>query len=127
MDAAAALQALSGPPASLKGTQLVACYYLASSDSCDPGKSQVLELAQDGSSTAYKFSGLPGGDYIIYGLKDVNKNGSLDNGDYLGFYTQGGQIALVKPGASGVNFTLELVSAGGNASKALERFRSLRR
>lgn len=126
VDAAAALQALSGPSGSLKGTQLFACYYLAESDSCDPGKSQMLELTQDGSSAPYKFSGLSGGDYIIYGLKDVNKNGTLDAGDYLGFYQQGGQIGLVKPGASGVNFTLELVSAGGNASK-VERLHSLRR
>lgn len=126
VDAAAALQALSGPSGSLKGTQLFACYYLAESDSCDPGKSQMLELTQDGSSAPYKFSGLSGGDYVIYGLKDVNKNGTLDAGDYLGFYQQGGQIGLVKPGASGVNFTLELVSAGGNASK-VERLHSLRR
>lgn len=127
VDAAAALQALSGPLGSLKGAQLIACYYLAQSDSCDPNKSQALTLSQDGSSMAYKFSGLSGGDYVIYGLKDVNKNGSLDAGDYLGFYQQGGQIALVKPGASGVNFTLELVSTGGNADKALERIRSLMR
>ncbi len=126
VDAAAALQAPSGPPGSLKGTQLFACYYLAESDSCDPGKSQTLTLSQDGSSAPYKFSGLSGGDYVIYGLKDVNKNGSLDAGDYLGFYRQDGQVALVKPGASGVNFTLELVT-GASASKALERLQSLRR
>ncbi|RIH89474.1 S8 family peptidase [Calidithermus roseus] len=127
VDAAAALQALSGPSGSLKGTQLFACYYLAESDSCDPGKSQTLELTQDGSSAPYKFSSLSGGDYVIYGLKDVNKNGKLDAGDYLGFYQQGGQIGLVKPGASGANFTLELVSASGSANRALERLHSLRR
>ncbi|MWR36514.1 hypothetical protein GN073_09560, partial [Helicobacter pylori] len=93
---------------------------------CDPGKSQTLTLSQDGSSAPYKFSGLSGGDYVIYGLKDVNKNGSLDAGDYLGFYRQDGQVALVTPGASGVNFTLELVT-GASASKALERLQSLRR
>lgn len=130
VDAAAALQALSGPSGplgSLKGTQLIACHYLAQSDSCDPDKSQTLTISKDGSSMPYKFSGLSAGDYVIYGLKDVNNNGSLDAGDYLGFYTQGGQVALVKPGASGVNFSLELVGAGGNADKALERLRPLMR
>ncbi|WP_027891575.1 S8 family serine peptidase [Calidithermus chliarophilus] len=112
-------------PPSLKGTQLVACYYLASEDACDEGKSQALTLSKDASSAAYKFSELKDGKYVVYGWKDVNKNGELDDGDYLGFYTEDGEVVLVRPSASDVDFSLGLVSGG--RSKALERIRSLMR
>ncbi|RIH83582.1 Extracellular basic protease [Calidithermus terrae] len=112
-------------PPSLKGTQLVACYYLASEDACDEGKSQVLTLSKDASSAAYRFSELKDGKYVVYGWKDTNKNGKLDDGDYLGFYTEDGEVVLVRPSASDIDFSLGLVS--GERGRALERVRSLMR
>jgi serine protease len=107
VDAGAALRAIPG----LQGARTFACY-LAGPDRCDPNKSRELTLTQDVTRATYRFGALPGGEYLIYGWKDVNQNSQPDSGDYLGCFTRNGQVAPVRPSSSGVDFRLELLAAG---------------
>ncbi|AWR85994.1 peptidase S8 and S53 subtilisin kexin sedolisin [Meiothermus taiwanensis WR-220] len=45
--------------------------------------------------------------YRISAWKDVNNNGTQDEGDLFGWYRVGGQIATVMPDASNINIVLE--------------------
>jgi hypothetical protein len=84
-----------------------------------PGQTTIQT---SGSSAPYAFENLPSGQYQLFALKDVNGNGQLDDGDYMGIYNctslEGCQPTPVSPPAQGIGIQLHVVggSSGGNGA-----------
>lgn len=84
----------------------------------DVNRSKGVTLSADTRTGSYTIPGLEAGSYAVAGWKDINQNQTVDSGDYFGVYLISRQVALVRPPASNINLSLELVS-GTNAE--LER------
>lgn len=104
---------------SVANTLVLACFYLAATDSCDTTKSKELTLTATGSSATYNFAQLETGTYQILAWKDSNNDTNINNGDYIGIYN-GGPIT---PSAVGIDLSLSLVQ--GTSSLAEKRLRTL--
>jgi hypothetical protein len=74
-------------------------------------------IQSSGSSAPYTFENLPSGQYQLFALKDVNGNGQLDNGDYMGIYNcttlAGCQPTAVTTPAQGIDVQLLVISGSG--------------
>ncbi len=98
---------------SLSGTLVLACYYLG--NDCDQIRSRVIAIQSNVSSTTYRFRDLEAGRYLLLAWKDSNQNEELDSGDWLGIYTENGDLVLVEPPRSELSFSVELVQDLGVA------------
>lgn len=98
---------------SLSGTLVLACYYLG--NDCDQIRSRVIAIQSNVSSTSYRFRDLEAGRYLLLAWKDINQNEELDSGDWLGIYTENGDLVLVEPPRSELSFSVELVQDLGVA------------
>jgi serine protease len=76
----------------------------------DVNRSKGVTLSADTRTGNYTIPGLEAGSYAVAGWKDINRNQTVDSGDYFGVYLVGRQVALVRPPASNINLSLELVS-----------------
>ena len=89
----------------------VACFIVG--DGCDEEKSRVEEIKNRASSASFGFTDLGIGGYRLIVWKDVNDNGTVDTGDYFGFYSKDGLGATeVTPPATEVDFPVSAVSSG---------------
>lgn len=71
-----------------------------------------VEINQTGTEAPYSRTGLSTTGLLGYRIsawKDVNGNGTQDEGDLFGWYRTDGNIATVMPSASGINILLEPV------------------
>jgi|UniRef100_A0A7C3HIJ0 serine protease len=102
----------------LNGTVVVACYYIG--NDCDQLRSQALVINSNITSTRYSFKNLEAGRYLIIAWKDSNNNDELDSGDWLGVYTENGNLVLVQPPRSDLSFNVDLVQDLGAAKVGLE-------
>lgn len=102
----------------ISGTSVVALFW--NGNDFDIGRSRELTLNASSTSSPYNFLLLDPGQYVVAGWKDTNNNGDIDSGDFFGAALIGGDLALITPPASGVNFTLELV-VDNQAASALEQ------
>ncbi len=84
----------------------------------DVSRSKGIFLTADTRTANYVLASLPAGQYAVAGWKDINGNDEVDGGDYFGVFRVNRQLALVQPPASGINFSLELISS---TSAELER------
>ncbi|WP_276954154.1 hypothetical protein [Allomeiothermus silvanus] len=87
----------------IQGTEVLACFYLQSSDSCDESKSKTTTLSGSGRSASFAIDGLASGDYVII----AGKQGLLGV-----FVDNQGNPAIVRPPRSGINIELKQVSGG---------------
>jgi len=94
----------------LEGAYVIACFYLG--NDCDQIKSRIIQVKGQ-TSGPYSFGDLAAGDYLLFGWKDLDGDKDVSAGDYLGAYVENGQIALVRPSKSGLNFALEEVQGTG--------------
>jgi hypothetical protein len=86
--------------ATVQGTEVVACFYIASTDNCDEAKSKTTTINTAGRTGSFSIEGLVAGDYMILA---VNQTQGL-----IGIYVDSqGQPALVKPPRSGINIQME--------------------
>ena len=94
---------------SIRDTQVVACWLLQD-ESCDRERSKSVRVDRDGRAAGYRIEGLVPGQYAIFGWKDVNGDGVVGPGDYLGaLMDAGGQLRRVRPGERGADFQIELL------------------
>lgn len=85
--------------ATVKGTVVTACFYLAATDSCDPDKSKITSISTSGNSGSFSIEGLAVGDYAIIAVNEAQ--------GLLGLYLDNqGNAAIVKPPRSGINIQL---------------------
>ncbi len=92
---------------SVQGTEVLACYYLAAVDDCDPAKSKSVTITTAGRSGSFNIEGLTAGDYVIIA---VNQAQGL-----VGIYLDNqGQPAIVKPPRSGITIELFQATAGSS-------------
>lgn len=104
-------EATPPPSGTLDGTLTVACFIVG--DGCDEEKSRVEEIKNRASSASFGFTDLGIGGYRLIVWKDVNDNGTVDTGDYFGFYSKDGLGATeVTPPATEVDFPVSAVSSG---------------
>lgn len=90
---------------SVQGTEVLACYYLAAVDDCDPAKSKSLTINTAGRSGSFNIEGLTAGDYVIVAENQAQ--------GLVGIYLDSqGQPALVKPPRSGINIQLSQAASG---------------
>jgi hypothetical protein len=91
---------------SVQGTEVLACFYIQSSDSCDESKSKTTTLSGSGRSANFAIDGLAPGDYVILA---ANSGQGL-----LGvFIDNQGNPAIVRPPRSGINIQMQQVSGTG--------------
>lgn len=76
----------------------------------DVNRSKGVTLSADTRTGSYTIPGLEAGSYAVAGWKDINQNQTVDSGDYFGVYLVNRQVALIRPPASNINLSLELVS-----------------
>ncbi|HEU4743177.1 MAG TPA: hypothetical protein VFS50_16390 [Meiothermus sp.] len=87
----------------VQGTEVLACFYIQSSDSCDNSKSKTATLNGSGRSAGFSMDGLASGDYVIIAAKQGLLGGFVDNQ---------GNLAIVRPPRSGINIDMVQVSGG---------------
>ncbi len=92
------------PAPSVQGTAVLACYYLG--NDCDAVRSQATQVGSGTTLASYSFKGLEEGPYLMIAWKDLNGDREINNGDYIGVYTQNANLALVRPPASNINLPL---------------------
>jgi serine protease len=92
---------------SVQGTVVLACYYLG--NDCDTVRSRIAQVGTGTTQAAYSLKGLDDGEYLMIAWKDLNGDTEVNNGDYIGVYTQNANLALVRPPASNVNMPLETI------------------
>ena len=89
----------------VEGTVVFTC-----SDEACTNSAEVI-VTPDG---AYTLANLQTVAYTIYAFKDVDGDQTLNNGDYIGRYSQDGQnLTPVTPPASGIDITMVVYSDGG--------------
>ncbi len=67
-------------------------------------------MDRDARAPGYSIEGLVPGQYAIFGWKDVNGDGVVGPGDYLGaLMDAGGQLRRVRPGERGADFQIEML------------------
>ncbi|MCL6529604.1 MAG: hypothetical protein K6T70_05735 [Meiothermus ruber] len=94
--------------ASVQGTEVLACYYDAAADDCDPAKSKSVTINTAGRSSSFSIEGLSAGDHLIIA---VNQSQNL-----VGFYLDNqGQPALVKPPRGGLTIQLTQAALGSSS------------
>ncbi len=97
-------QAPPPPAATLKGTLLTLYGVSGNTILC----AEEIPIEQDVLTSPFRFAGLPADrQYRLQGWKDVNSNGQTDAGDLFAWYTEGGQVALLSVGRSGLELVLE--------------------
>ncbi len=97
----------------IAGTEVLACFYNAATDSCDTAKSKIITLAGTGSSANYTIANLLSGTYLMAALKDVNNDNEIGSGDLIGIHTQNNTVAEVTPPAAGIGITMSVVQTTG--------------
>lgn len=112
------VESASAARPTLAGTLVLACYYIG--NDCDQLKSQVVRINSGVTSTRYSFKNLEAGRYLIIAWKDSNNNDELDSGDWLGVYTENGNMVLVEPPRNDLSFNVDLVQDLGAARARLE-------
>lgn len=113
------------PPVSLSGT-LVAALFVTSTGAVDIDKSKGITLTQNSQSAPYSIPDLEAGDYIVLAWKDVDGNGDVTQGDYLGGYVNSaGDLLLVQPTKSGINVAMDIVQGTGHLSTKADSFTPL--
>lgn len=110
------------PPATIQGT-LVFGLYIDQDGNLDETKSTYIPILRDGRSAPYTLRDLAPGTYLVAAWKDVNQNGDVDPGDYLGVYVDSAGRYLVEPPRSGLDFALDKV-VSSQASFSWEQLRS---
>ena len=99
----------------LQDSSVLACFWTGSG--CDESKSQEISIATSASTATFLTDPLAPGEYLLAAVKDVNRNDEIDEQDYFAVHTDAaGEIALVRPGASGI--ALRLVSLSGETPAA---------
>ncbi|RYM37317.1 MULTISPECIES: carboxypeptidase-like regulatory domain-containing protein [unclassified Meiothermus] len=85
--------------ATVQGTVVLACFYLAATDSCDQDKSKTTSINTSGRSGNFSIEGLAAGDYVIVAQNEAQ--------GLIGIYLDSqGNPAIVKPPRSGINIQL---------------------
>ncbi len=88
------------------GTDVFACF--ANEDNCER---LGLTVAQTGAAAAYTLSSLPGGSYGIYAFKDVDGDGTPENGDFFGHYSKAsGESIPVTPPATSIDIKMHTLT-----------------
>ena len=99
----------------VKDTILLACAVAGQECNTQDSRTKRTVVGTAGASAKFSFE-VAAGDYMVVALKDVNKNGEFDNGDY--FVCFGGQsnddCAIVRPPKQNMELRLKVV--GGNPS-----------
>ncbi|GEM82648.1 S8 family serine peptidase [Meiothermus hypogaeus] len=101
----------------LKDTFIAALFWTG--NDFDVNRSLGIFLTADTRTANYILASLGAGQYAVAGWKDINGNSEVDGGDYFGVFRVNGQLALVQPPATGINYNLELIS-GTTAEIELE-------
>jgi serine protease len=96
------------PPATIAGTYVFGLY-IDQDGNLDETKSTYIRILRDGRSAPYTLRNLSPGTYLVAAWKDVNENGEVDDGDYLGVYTDAQGNELVQPPKTGVDFSVEVI------------------
>ena len=96
------------PPATIAGTYVFGLY-IDQDGNLDETKSTYIRILRDGRSAPYTLRNLSPGTYLVAAWKDVNGNGEVDDGDYLGVYTDAQGNELVQPPKTGVDFSVEVI------------------
>jgi serine protease len=96
------------PPATIAGTYVFGLY-IDEDGNLDETKSTYIRILRDGRSAPYTLRDLSPGTYLVAAWKDVNGNGDVDDGDYLGVYVDPQGNYLVRPPRTGVDFSVDLV------------------
>ncbi len=88
--------------ATVQGTEVVACFYIASTDDCDDAKSKTTTINTAGRTGNFSIEGLAAGDYLILAANQAQ--------GLIGVYVDSqGKPALVKPPRSGIS--IQMVAA----------------
>ncbi len=90
---------------SINGSSVLACFYVAATDSCDVNKSVEITVNGTGLQANYSISNLSDGNYIVFAGKDVDGNNDINSGDFLGVYT----VGFVRPPASNIGIRMSLL------------------
>lgn len=91
----------------VSGTQVLACPVANQRYDCGSNDARDTEVDRNGS---YSLD-VSRGSYVILALKDANNSGELDEGDYLGFYTEGGDVVAVSPPIDNVDIQMQVARA----------------
>ncbi|MDX2007272.1 MAG: S8 family serine peptidase [Meiothermus sp.] len=111
----------SGSRPSVQGTFVLACFYLG--NDCDSVKSRITQAVGSGTLASYGFTELAVGEYLMIAWKDSDGNEDINDGDFLGVYTQNGNAALVRPGSRNLDIPMEMVvSTNSDAARRLKTF-----
>lgn len=102
-------QTISG--GTVRGSWVIALYYVPSQDAFDQSKSKGVQIGQDGRQAPFNVSGLEAGQYVLVGFKDVDGGRQVSPPDYLGIYQDSQGNVLITPGRSGLTLVMELASA----------------
>jgi serine protease len=96
------------PPATIAGTYVFGLH-IDEDGNLDETKSTYIRILRDGRSAPYTLRNLSPGTYLVAAWKDVNGNEEVDDGDYLGVYTDAQGNELVQPPKTGVDFSVEVI------------------
>ncbi len=115
------VQSAAIAPPTISGTEVLACFYVLATDSCDSTKSKFVTLAGAGLSANYTIANLASGTYLMAAIKDVNGDNQLNSGDFIGIYTQNNNIGEVNPPATGIGITMSLVQTTEAATQTKQQ------
>jgi serine protease len=101
---------------SITGTTVLACVgTTAANADCDDPASQSVTITATGASAPYSFSGLTSTSYIALAGKDVNGDGRVNAGDYVGCFGGAPNCQGVQPPRASVNIQMTVVTSPSSA------------
>ena len=83
-------------------TEVTACAIINEEIDCTNGVSTII--VQSGSSAPYSLNVQAGQPYVVFALKDVNGNGTRDDGDYFGAYPSADAAQDITAPASNIDY-----------------------